>query len=79
MQVIKLKVKDSIYEKLIVLLGKFNKDEVEIIHDDIEFRLNQKYLEIELNEILDGKARFINIDEAEKQLDAFLKENDNNI
>ena len=79
MQVIKLKVKDSIYEKLIALLGKFNKDEVEIIHDDKEFRLNQKYLEIELNEILDGKARFIDIDEAEKQLDAFLKENDNNI
>ena len=79
MQVIKLKVKDSIYEKLIGLLGKFNKDEVEIIHDDKEFRLNQKYLEIELNEILDGKARFIDIDEAEKQLDALLKENDNNI
>ena len=36
MQVIKLKVKDSIYEKLIGLLGKFNKDEVEIIHDDKE-------------------------------------------
>ena len=79
MQVIKLKVKDSIYEKLIALLGKFNKDEVEIIHDDKEFRLNQKYLEIELKEILDGKAKLIDIDDAEKQLDAFLKENDNNI
>ena len=79
MQVIKLKVKDSIYEKLIGLLGKFNKDEVEIIHDDKEFRLNQKYLEIELKEILDGKAKLIDIDDAEKQLDAFLKENDNNI
>ena len=61
------------------MLGKFNKDEVEIIYDDKEFRLNQKYLEIELKEILDGKAKLIDIDDAEKQLDAFLKENDNNI
>lgn len=79
MQVIKLKVKDSIYEKLIWFLSKFNKDEVEIIHDDKEFRLNQKYLEMELKEILEGKAKFIDIDDAEKQLDDLLKGNENSI
>lgn len=79
MQVIKLKVKDSIYEKLIWLLSKFNKDEVEIIHDNKEFRLNQKYLEMELKEILEGKAKFIDIDDAEKQLDDLLKGNENSI
>ncbi|WP_205943677.1 hypothetical protein [Pedobacter cryophilus] len=75
MQVIKLKIKDSIYEKLIWLLSKFSKDEIEIIHEDENFISHKKYLQSELDEILKGEAKFIDVDDAEKQIDDMIKKN----
>ena len=67
MHTLKLKVNNKIYDKLLWLLSKFNKDEIEIIPDASNFTKNQKYLDQELNEILDGTANFTEIDEAEKR------------
>lgn len=69
MHTLRLRVNDRVYDKLIWLLSKFNKDEVEIIPENIDFATNQKYLDGELNEILEGKARFIEMDEAEQRLE----------
>ena len=79
MHTLKLKVNDKIYDKLLWLLSKFNKDEIEIIADTSDFMKNQKYLTHEYNEILDGKANFIELDEAEQRLENVIKKHENSI
>jgi hypothetical protein len=73
MHTLKLRVKDGVYDKLILLLSKFSKDEVEIIPETSDFANCQKYLDSELNEILSGKANFIGMEEAEQRLDNIIK------
>ena len=77
MQTLKLRVNDRVYEKLIWLLSKFNKDEVEIIPENTDFVKNQNYLAGELNEILKGKANFIEMDEAEQRLENSINKHEN--
>jgi hypothetical protein len=79
MHTVKLRVNDGVYDKFIKLLSKFNKDEVEIIPETSDFAKNQKYLDSELNEILNGKAKFIGMDEAEQRLENIIKKYESNI
>ena len=73
MHTIRLKINDIAYDKLVLFLSKFGSGEVEIIHEDVNFFENQKYLEKELTEIRAGKGQFIGIDEAEARLDNIIK------
>jgi hypothetical protein len=79
MQTIRLRINDRIYDKLIWLLSKFNKDEVEIIPENVEFIENQKYLNSELNEITQGKAKFVDINEVNERLETIISRNENTI
>jgi hypothetical protein len=79
MHTVKLRVNDGVYDKLILLLSKFNKDEVEIIPETSDFAKNQKYLDSELNEILNGKARFVEMDEADQRLESIIKKHESSI
>ncbi len=76
MHTLKLRVTDGVYEKLILLLSKFNKDEVEIIPETTDFQQNQKHLAKELNEILNGKAKFVDIVEAEQHLENIIRKHE---
>lgn len=77
MQSIRLKINDKIFEKVLWLLSKFDKDEVEIIFeesgDKSVFTNNQKYLKKELEEVLDGSAKFLSEEEAEYRLAKIIK------
>lgn len=77
MHTVRLRVNDRVYDKLIGLLGKFSKDEVEVIPETNDFTMNQKYLSGELNEILNGKAKFMEMDEVEQRLDNIVRKNEN--
>jgi hypothetical protein len=79
MHTLKLRVNDRVYDKFIWLLSKFNKDEVEIIPDNTDFAINQKYLLGELNEIREGIAKFIDMDEAEQRLENSINKHENSI
>lgn len=79
MQTIRLRINDKIYDKLIWLLSKFNNDEVEIISENAEFIENQKYLNSELNEIIQGKAKFLDIYEVNQRLETIIAKNENTI
>lgn len=79
MHTLRLKVNDKVYNKLLGLLGKFNRDEIEIIADTSDFTKNQKYLAIELNEIRNGTANFIEIEEAEQRLENVIITHENRI
>lgn len=61
------------------LLGKFSKDEVEIIKEDASYIENKSYLETELNEIIDGKAKFVALEEAEQRLENVIRKHENNL
>ncbi len=69
MHTIKLKINDNVYDKLLWLLSKFNKDEVEIVSDIDSFEETQQYLEQELNEIFDGEATFHSLEEFDRKLE----------
>lgn len=79
MHTMKLKVNDGVYDKLIELLSKFERDEVEIIHETSDFAKNQNYLTSELNEILTGKATFLEVNEAEQRLENIIKKHESSI
>ena len=79
MHTIRLKVNDKIYDKLLWLLNKFSKDEIEIVVEDSTFNHDQKYLEKELQEIISGEAKFIGVEEAEERLDNRIKKHENRI
>jgi hypothetical protein len=79
MHTLKLKVNDKVYDKLLWLLSKFNKDEIEIIPESADFAQTQKYLTLELNDILKGDATFIEMDEAEQRLENVLKKHADSI
>jgi hypothetical protein len=79
MQTIRLRINDRIYDKLIWLLSKFNTDEIEIISENAEFIENQNYLNSELNEIIQGKAKFVDINEVNEKLETIIAKNENPI
>ncbi len=51
MHTLKLHISDSIYDKVMWLLKKFDKSEIEIISEDAEFAANKMYLHEELNKL----------------------------
>ncbi len=79
MQTIRLRVNDKVYEKLIWLLKKFNKTDIEIISEDENFLKDKAYLQRELNEIDNGKAVFYSLEELEDELDKVISKHENSI
>ncbi|MFW5721571.1 MAG: tRNA pseudouridine synthase A [Bacteroidota bacterium] len=82
MHSIRLKISDKIYDNVLWWLSRFSKDEVEIIIEDSDeqaFEENKKYLSEELNEILEGSAKFLTEDEAEYRLEKMIKKNENRL
>lgn len=76
MHTLKLKINDKVYDKLIGLLGKFTKDEVEIIMDESSFNDTKKYLDAELEEITSGNASFLTVNEVEQRLENTIRKHE---
>ena len=79
MHTLRLNVNEKVYDKLLKLLGKFSEDEIEIISETFDLKINQKYLDHELKEILNGSARFIELDEVEQKLENVILKHENSI
>ncbi|MDP2189713.1 MAG: hypothetical protein Q8J69_13630 [Sphingobacteriaceae bacterium] len=79
MQTVKLKVKEGVYEELLSLLSKFEKDEVEVISEpmDMDFKMNQEHLAVELDDLVKGKAKLIELDEVEQRLEYIIIKHEN--
>jgi len=78
MHTLKLKIDDKVYDKFMGLLGKFSKEEVEIINED-HFLQTKKYLQQELDEIISGQANFLSVNETEAQLETLIKKHEDRI
>jgi hypothetical protein len=77
MRTLTLQVNEKIYDKLLWLLSKFSKDEVEILVENPTFDTEKNYLEKELNEIIKGDARFITVEETEQRLEKIIRQHEN--
>ncbi len=76
MQTIRLRVNDRVYNTLIRLLSKFNKDDIQVIEENDNYLSIQQYLKKELSTVEDGSAEYIDIEELEKTLDATIRKNE---
>jgi hypothetical protein len=79
MHTIKLKIDDRVYDKLIWLLGKFTKDELEITIEENDFTETKKYLESELDDILSNKANFLTVKETEQKLENRIRKHEDHL
>jgi ethanolamine utilization microcompartment shell protein EutL len=73
MHTIKLRIGDQVYDKFIRHLSEFSKDEVEIVMDEANPSEIKKYLNAELEELINGNAKFLTLNEAEQLLDTRIK------
>lgn len=79
MHTIQLKINDAVYEKFLLLLSKFNKDEIEVLAENSNFVSIQQYLQKELNDIVSEKAVFYTVPEVENKLDKIINNYENSL
>lgn len=79
MQTLTLKISDQVLEKLIPFLKDFDSEEVSIIYEDLHFAENQKALKQDYQEILQGQATFLEIEEVEKRLENTIQTRENRL
>lgn len=79
MHSVRLKISDSIYERLMGVLNTFNKNDLKIEVEDTNYLENKKYLEKELDEVKEGKAKFYTAEELEERLENVIKKHEDNL
>jgi len=61
MYTIRLRVHDKVYEKLMWLLEKFSKEELQVIRENDDFLSVKEYLQQELLQIEEDKVEYLNL------------------
>jgi hypothetical protein len=67
-----LHISDTVYEKLLWLLRKFDKTEVEIIHEDLMYNSNKAYLTKELDALIVHESEFISTEELQHSINSTI-------
>ena len=78
MRPIRLHIDDKIYDRFIRVLGEFSQDEIKIVNEDTLYAENKKYLDNELNEMIEGNTSFVTLEEAEQRLEHVIRNNEDN-
>ncbi|MFW5663860.1 MAG: tRNA pseudouridine synthase A [Bacteroidota bacterium] len=76
MHTIRLKINDNVYKKVMGILNKFDKNQLEIIPESNDYAESKKYLDAELEEIIHEKATFISMEEVETRLEDRIKKHE---
>lgn len=76
MQTIRLRVNDKIYDRLMWLLERFNKEEIQVIRENDEFVSVREYLTKELEKIENGTAKFVSINDLDNELETTIKKHE---
>ena len=76
MHTIRLKVSDKVYDKILRILSKFSKHEIEILSETDNYNTTKDYLEKELDEISSGKATYHTIEELDEKLENVINKNE---
>jgi hypothetical protein len=73
MHTIRLRVDDRVYQKLMWLLGKFSKEEIQVIEENEAFLSVKEYLSSQLAEAERESAEYMDIDQLDEALEATLR------
>jgi hypothetical protein len=76
MHTIRLRVHDKVYEKLMWLLEKFTKDELQVIRENNDFISVKEYLQKELQSVEDGKIEYLGLDQLDHDLESSIKKHE---
>ena len=76
MQTIRLRVNDKIYDRLMWLLERFNKEEIQVIRENDEFVSVREYLTKELENIENGTAKLVSVDQLDNELETTIKKHE---
>ena len=68
MHTIRLRVNDKIYKHLIWFLGRFSKEEIQVIQENSEFLSIQEYLKKELHSIEEGTTEYLTIEDLDNPI-----------
>ena len=74
MQTIKLRINDRIYKNILWLLGKFDKEELQIIEEDTQYISAKDYLKKELEKLKKGEEKLLDIDEVDHELENTIRQ-----
>ncbi len=74
MKTLKLEISNKIYDKLLWLLNQFNPEDVKIIEDNNAHKI---YLSNQIEEIDNGTAEFITIEELDKVMEERISKYEN--
>lgn len=77
MTTLHLHVKDSMLDKVLWLLGQFDRSEVEIIEEDAEFLAQKKLLHEQMELHRKGELKTYTTEEVEAYLEEVIKEYEN--
>ena len=73
MHTIRLRVDDRVYQNLMWLLGKFSKEEIQVIEENEAFLSVKEYLSSQLAEAERDSAGYMDIDQLDEALEATLR------
>ncbi len=77
MQTIRLRVNEKIYNNLMWLLSRFNREEIQIIEENEDYIAVKEYLEKELEKIDKDQTNFITLDELDSELEKRISKYEN--
>lgn len=74
MTTLTLRVKDSLLDEVMALLGRFGQAEVEVVKEDAEFLAQKKYLNEQEKLFRRGAMKTYTVEEADAMLEKVIKE-----
>lgn len=74
MQTIRLRINDKIYKNILWLLGRFDKEELQVIEEDEQFVSAKSYLIKELERLNNEEVELFEIDDIDRKLEDTIKE-----
>lgn len=74
MQTIRLRVNDRIYKNILWLLGKFDKEELQVIEENGQYSSTKAYLTTELEHLDSGDEKLLDIEDLDKELENVIRQ-----
>lgn len=74
MQTIRLRINDKIYKNILWLLGRFDKEELQIIEEDEQFSSAKALLTKELERLNCGEEELLDVDDVDRDIENAIKE-----
>ncbi|MEH6765007.1 MAG: hypothetical protein V7655_10955 [Aequorivita antarctica] len=74
MKTVRLEISNKIYDKVLELLQQFNPEDMKVIDEN---DANKKYLSKELENIVNGSADFISMEELDKVMEERISKYEN--